>query len=90
MRRTRAAVLGRLHRSEEALAVLDEADALISRIQPDNTELPFSFQVVRAEVLSDAGRDTDARNAARLALKMAPKHRDISAQRWQRIQALSR
>ncbi|OJY94871.1 MAG: hypothetical protein BGP25_06745 [Lysobacterales bacterium 63-13] len=90
MRRTRAAVLGRLHRSEEALAVLDEADALISRIQPDNTELPFSFQVVRAEVLSDAGRDTDARNAARLALRMAPKHNDISAQRWQRIQALSR
>ncbi len=90
MRRTRAMALGRLHRYDEALAVLDEADALVLRIQPDNTELPLSFQVVRAEVLSDAGRDEDARDAARVALKMAPKHNVISAERWQRIEALSR
>jgi eukaryotic-like serine/threonine-protein kinase len=90
MRRTRAMALGRLHRSDEALAMLDEADALMLRIQPENTELPFSFQVVRTEVLSEAGRDADARDAARVALRMVPKHNVISAERWQRIEALSR
>jgi eukaryotic-like serine/threonine-protein kinase len=89
MRRTRAMALSRLHRSDEALALLDEIDVLISRIQPENTELPFSFQVLRAEILSDAGRNADAGEAARVALKMKSRRRMISAERWQRIEALA-
>ncbi|MBL0164143.1 MAG: serine/threonine protein kinase [Xanthomonadales bacterium] len=90
MRRTRAMALNQLHRTDEALAMLDEADALALRLEPDNTEYRFSFQVLRAEILSDAGRDAEAHNAARAALAMASKRGMISDARWQRIEALAR
>jgi len=90
MRKTRAGILKSLHRHAEALAMLDEADALAVKVEPDNVEYQFPSRVLRAEILSETGRNDEAREAARAAMKLSDKRSMIAAERWQRIEALAR
>ena len=90
MRKTRAGILKSLHRHAEALAMLDEADALAVKVEPDNVEYQFPSRVLRAEILSETGRNEEAREAARAAMKLSDKRSMIAAERWQRIEALAR
>jgi tetratricopeptide (TPR) repeat protein len=89
MRKTRAMALRDLHRYPEALDLLDQADALAARLEPKNAEYTFPARVLRAELLSGSGRDSEAREVARAALKLGSMRAMITNERWLRIEALA-
>ena len=90
MRKTRALILRNLHRYPEALAMLDEADTLATKVEPGNDEYRFPALVLRAEIFDDMGRTGEARDAARRAIALVFERPMISNERWRRIQALAR
>lgn len=89
MRRTRSAALSELHRYAEALQMLDEADALARRIEPDDAEYTLGALGLRADILAATGRSDDAREVARSAMRLESRRALLTAGKWNRLKALA-